>query len=138
MLLSRRVISAQDNEKLFGAVDRARESWVTYAPYVDLFRAELRRAPVVPSADVPPDVITMNSRFAVMDPRTGETISYTLVYPEDEALEHGRLCVLSPMGMALLGARVGDVVYWHGTNGPGSARVARMLYQPEAEGRHDL
>jgi regulator of nucleoside diphosphate kinase len=134
MLLSRRVISAQDNEKLIGAVDRARESWVTYAPYVDLFRAELRRAPVVPSADVPPDVITMNSRFALTDPDTGRAICYTLVYPGSDAAEAGRLSVVSPMGMALLGARVGEDVCWDSVDGPQVATVTRLLYQPEAAG----
>jgi hypothetical protein len=80
----------------------------------------------------------MNSRFAVMDLRSGETVAYTLVYPEEASLERGKLCVLSPMGMALLGARVGDIVHWNGGNGPGSAEVLRLLYQPEAAGDHHL
>jgi regulator of nucleoside diphosphate kinase len=80
----------------------------------------------------------MNSRFAVMDLRSGETICYTLVYPEDASLERGKLCVLSPMGMALLGARVGDIAHWNGASGPGSAEVLRLLYQPEAAGDRHL
>ena len=47
----------------------------------------------------------MNSRFALRDWRTEETIAYELVYPEDEAPPHGKVSVLSPMGMAVFGAR---------------------------------
>jgi transcription elongation GreA/GreB family factor len=42
------------------------------------------------------------------------------------------------MGMALLGARVGDVVRWNGSGVPRSVEVLRLLYQPEAAGHHDL
>src|SRR5687768_5993247 len=138
MMLSQAIISEADKERVIERIRRARSSWSTYAPLLDWFRTGLDDVPVVPSTEVPDDVITMNSRFAVMDLRTGETISYTLVYPEDESLERGKLCVLSPMGMALLGARVGDIVHWNGASGPGSAEVLRLLYQPEAAGDHHL
>jgi regulator of nucleoside diphosphate kinase len=138
MVLARRIVSAHDNRRLAAAVERARHSWLTYAPYLDLFRAELRRAPAVAPADVPRDVITMNSRFAVSNPRTVEAICYTLVYPGAAALDRGRLSVLSPMGMALLGARVGDEVCWTSADGPEVARVARLIYQPEAAGHAHL
>ena len=138
MLLETRRAPANDKERLIDSVDRALDSWATYAPYLEFFGRQVRRSRAIPVNDVPDDVITMNSRFAVMDLRTGETISYTLVYPEDEGPERGKLCVLSPMGMALLGARSGDVVHWNGASGPGSAKVLRILYQPEAAGDHHL
>ena len=138
MMLSEAIVSNTDKERVIDRIKRARSAWSTYAPMLDWFRAGLDDVPVVPPTEVPNDIITMNSRFAVMDLRTGETISFTLVYPEDEAPEHGKLCVLSPMGMALLGARVGDIVHWNGASGPGSAEVLRLLYQPEAAGDHDL
>jgi regulator of nucleoside diphosphate kinase len=134
MLLSRRIVSASDNRRLADAVDRARRSWQTYAPYLDHFRDELRRVATVAAGDVPGDVITINSRFAVTDPRVDESICYTLVYPDAEALGDGRVSVLSPMGMAMLGARVGDEVCWHSADGPEAARVDRLIYQPEAAG----
>ena len=66
---------------------------------------------------------------------TDEQICYTLVYPEEDAPHAGRISVLSPMGMVLLGARVGDEVCWNSSVGPRAARVARLLYQPEAARR---
>ena len=138
LVYDKKVVSVHDNEKLKAAIDRARSSWVTYAPYLDLFRSELRKAQAVPPAEVPEDMITMNSRFAVLDPRTGESICYTLVYPEHEARGQGKLSVLSPMGMALFGARVGDEVCWTSSDGPEVARVQNMLYQPQKAGDHNL
>jgi regulator of nucleoside diphosphate kinase len=132
------IVTDADKQRVMDRIRLARGSWTTYAPLLDWFRAGLDEVRGVPPADVPDDVITMNSRFAVMDMRSGETISYTLVYPEEESLERGKLCVLSPMGMALLGARAGDVVHWNGASGPGSAEVLRLLYQPEAAGDHNL
>jgi regulator of nucleoside diphosphate kinase len=134
MLLTRRIISSADFDRLSAALDKARNSWLTYAPYLDLFRSELRRSRVVPEAQVPPDVITVNSRFALTDPRTEQTVAYTLVYPELETPQLGRLSVLSPMGAALLGARIGDEVCWHSADGPQVARVQRLIYQPESSG----
>ena len=41
MLLCTKVISVRDSERLNAEIDRARSSWLTYAPYLDLFRSEL-------------------------------------------------------------------------------------------------
>ena len=134
LVCNNKVVSVRDTERLEAAIDRARSSWVTYAPFLDSFRSQLRKAQGVPPAGVPQDMITMNSRFAVLDPRTGESVCYTLVYPEHEAREQGKLSVLSPMGTELLGARVGERVSWLTADGPESGVVQRLLYQPEAAG----
>src|SRR5436305_14425165 len=102
MLLCTKVISARDGERLSAEIDRARSSWLTYAPYLDLFRSELRRAQAVPPAEVPDDAVTMNSRFAARDAGTGETICYTLVYPGVEWRRHLKLVDLTSLGVPAL------------------------------------
>ena len=134
MLMNRRIMSTLDHDRLIAAVDRARRSWTTYAPNLNFFGAELRRAEALHPSDVPPDVITMNSRFALRDWRTEETIAYELVYPEDEAPPYGKVSVLSPMGMTVFGAHVGDDVCWDSADGPEAVRIERLLFQPEAHG----
>jgi regulator of nucleoside diphosphate kinase len=134
MLMTKRIVSADDRERLIPVVDRARNSWLTYAPYLDLFRTELRRRRAVPPTQVPGDVITMNSRFELSHPRGDGAITYTLVYPEEEAPHFGKVSVLSPMGTALFGARVGEEVIWISSDGPEIATVRRLIYQPEAHG----
>ena len=44
---------------------------------------ELRRAVIVEPNEVPADVITMNSRADLVDLDTGETVTFTLVFPQD-------------------------------------------------------
>jgi regulator of nucleoside diphosphate kinase len=134
LLSSTRIVSAADRERLIPVVDRALHSWLTYAPYLDLFRRDLRRIRAVPPAEVPPDVITMNSRFVLEVPHDDGPVAYTLVYPEEESPQLGKVSVLSPMGTALLGARTGEEVCWIAPDGPVAGTVRRMLYQPEAAG----
>jgi regulator of nucleoside diphosphate kinase len=134
MLFNTQLAPANDKQKLLESVDRALDSWATYAPYLDFFRRRLWRSRAVPAEDVPDDVITMNSRFAVRNEHTGDAVSYQLVYPEDEAPSLGRLSVLSPMGMAMYGARVGDEVSWMSAARLEVGTVQRLIYQPEAAG----
>jgi regulator of nucleoside diphosphate kinase len=129
-----RILSVNDRERLIPVIDRARESWLTYAPYLERFRSDVRGSRAVPPADVPPDMITMNSRFVLSHPRGEGSVGYTLVYPEEQSPQLGKVSVLSPMGAALLGARVGDEVCWTSADGPEAARVERLIYQPEAAG----
>jgi regulator of nucleoside diphosphate kinase len=138
MLVCNRIIPIDDKARLIEEIKRARSSWLTYAPYLELFRAELLNAEGAPSGQVPEDVITMNSRFAVCDPQTGQSICYTLVYPEHEAMNAGRVSVLSPMGVALVGARVGDEVGWPSADGEKLVRIQRLIYQPESAGDSHL
>ena len=43
-------------------------------------------------------MITMNSRFALRDEHTGDTICYTLVYPEEEAAARRQAVGAEPDG----------------------------------------
>lgn len=136
MLLCTRTVPTRDKEHLIDALTQARSSWVTYAPYLDYFRSELRRANGVPPSDVPSDMVTMNSRFVLRDEVTDEQACFTLVYPGEEAPLQGRISALSPMGMAVFGARVGDEVSWISSDGPRAAKIAELIYQPESAGDH--
>jgi regulator of nucleoside diphosphate kinase len=127
------MIPERDKERLIDAVNQARNSWVTYAPYLDHFRSELRRAEGVAAEQVPEDMITLNSRFELTDSQTGQTSARTLVYPL-ERMSKGEVSALSPAGVALFGARVGDEVCWLTPDGPAAATIRRLIYQPEAAG----
>lgn len=95
-------------------------------------------ADLVPSRDVPADVVTMYSQVQVADLATGEERKLTLCYPPHASAAAGFISVLSPVGMALLGQRVGAVAEWHSPGGDGAARVLAVLFQPEASGDYTL
>jgi regulator of nucleoside diphosphate kinase len=100
--------------------------------------AELERAEAVLSDEIPNDVVTMNSTVVLRDVDTGETETYTLVYPNHANIARNRLSVLAPVGTAILGYRVGDVVRWRVPSGLRRLRVEEVLFQPERVGAFHL
>ena len=101
-------------------------------------RAELDQAQVLAPVDIPPDVITMNSKAQLRDLEDGELMTYTLVFPAKANVDEGLISVLAPVGTAMLGHRVGDEFEWHVPAGPIRLRVEKVLYQPEAAGHFNL
>ena len=95
---------------------------------------ELRRAVIVRPDEVPAEVITMNSRAELIDLETGETVTFTLVFPQDAWLDEDKISVLAPIGAGMLGYRVGDEFEWKVPQGVRRMKVARVHYQPEAAG----
>jgi regulator of nucleoside diphosphate kinase len=103
-----------------------------------LLEAELARAAIVDSKNVPPNVVTMNSTVAF---KTGEgkEFSLKLVYPQDSDGSAETLSILAPIGSAILGLKEGDSISWpvHG----GSAVdvvIIRVTEQPERDGNYAL
>jgi regulator of nucleoside diphosphate kinase len=110
----------------------------THAPIVSLLEHELICGTVVAPASIPKGVVTMNSRVRFRDVGTDEPETYTLVYPDAADLELQRLSVLTPLGAALLGTSVGDVVECKTPGGVRRLKVEKLLYQPEAAGDFHL
>jgi regulator of nucleoside diphosphate kinase len=101
--------------------------------------ALLDAAAVVPSATIDPNVVTMNSTVVLDEQPAGRRLTVTLVYPKDSDPERSRVSVLSPVGRALIGARVGDTIrIVVPGNAPRELHVSELQYQPEANGRFDL
>lgn len=73
---------------------------------------ELDRAKIVPSEEVPGDVITLNSRAELLDLDTGERMEFTLVLPADANVDEERISVFAPLGTAMLGYGVNDKFEW--------------------------
>jgi regulator of nucleoside diphosphate kinase len=97
---------------------------------------ELDRAVVVPSDEIPPDVVTMGSRFRVEDMDTGAVEVYTLGWRSATSRRgETHVSVLAPLGTALLGYRAGDEIEWQVPGGLRRLRVVEVLSQPEASQR---
>ncbi len=106
--------------------------------YLDSLDVELSRGKVVAPAEVPPDVVTMNSRVHLVDQDTGEEMVYTLVFPQEADISQSKISVLAPIGTAMLGYRVGDTFTWRVPDGVRRLQVKQVLYQPEASGDYQL
>lgn len=99
----------------------------------------LAGAHVVPGREVPTNVVTMYTSVLVQEHPAAAPRKLTLCYPEDAEPAQGFVSVLSPVGSALLGLRVGATAHWRLPDGRSAqARVVEILFQPEASGDYTL
>ena len=134
-----RVLTNVDHQRLFALVER--HDTASPAPeashVIDALMDVLDFADLVPPQAVPGHIVTMRSRVVLMGQAHGSTRRLTLSYPHDDV--SGGLSVLTPLGTALIGARVGEQVNWTGLDGAAHhAVVAAIQYQPEAAGQLHL
>jgi regulator of nucleoside diphosphate kinase len=130
-------ITTFDLERLSSLVEGVRATGPQKKAYLGQLEKELERARVVNPEKIPGDVITMNSVVRIRDLESGEETTYTLVFPADARIEENRISVLSAIGTALIGYRVGDTIEWKVPSGLKRLNVEGILYQPEASGHYD-
>lgn len=127
-----------DMERLESLIQTHRSSSPKRKAQIDRLEKELDRAVVVEPQDIPADVVTMNTKLRLRDEISGEERVLSLVFPADADIEKNRVSVLAPIGTALLGYRVGDVIEWEVPSGTRTLRIIETLYQPEASGHYDV
>jgi len=125
----------QDGERLLTEIDFARLKNLGVRQLPTELADSLDSPDIVPSSDIPPDVITMYSQVVLQDIPSGKRQQLTLCYPADADPHLGLISVLSPVGSSLLGQRVGDIVRWRTPNGDEcTAEIAALPFQPESTG----
>ena len=125
------LISERDLERLEGMLASLRDD----QPGVEALREELDRAQILPSEEMPGDVVTMNSRIRFVVEPAGKEMEMTLVYPRDFTGAPDQLSVTTLAGVAVLGLAVGQQIEWLAPNGQTvRARIVDVAYQPERAG----
>lgn len=131
-------ITDYDMQRLGELIQNANSKPSRDGRYLEELREELLKAELVDPADIPRDVITMNSKVSLQDMSSGEDFAYTLVFPGDADLDSGRISVLAPVGTAMIGYRKGDRITWSVPGGVKKLKVKKIIYQPEAAGDYHL
>lgn len=110
---SRLLVSDADHNRLTGL---ARASLERVPETAEELLSEMDRAVITAAAAMPANVVRMGSTVTI---RTDgdDTLRITLVYPGDADITENRISVLTPMGTALIGASVGEVVRWSSRGG---------------------
>lgn len=105
------IISENDFQKLSSLIMSASND------AAEALEEEISRASIVKSRDLPADVVSMNStlKFIELSMQTEKVV--TLVYPHEADSEQNKISVLAPVGSALIGLRVGQVISWPMPNG---------------------
>lgn len=94
---------------------------------------ELDRARIISDLEVPPDLVTMNSKVKFLNVQESREMIVTIVYPSDANFAEGKISVLASLGSALLGLRVDQEINWMFPDGKTrTLRILSVLYQPEA------
>ena len=102
----------------------------------------VEQADLVPSRQADPDLVTMYSQVLLAEAGAaaaagdaGARRKLAVCYPPDADPDAGFVSVLSPLGAALVGRRVGDTVHWTTPDGAThAAEIVAVLFQPEASG----
>jgi regulator of nucleoside diphosphate kinase len=126
------IVSSLDMERLENLLDSlpAAQAGANEALFEELARAEL-----VEPEEMPPDVVTMNSRVRFVLDQGQEEFDMSLAYPKDVNGAADKLSVLTPVGNALLGLKVGDSIDWTRPDGGRfEVTVREIVYQPERAG----
>jgi len=96
---------------------------------------ELDRAVLVDAAEVPVDVVTLDSWVRLLDLDSERELLVSPVLPSKANADAGRLSILAPLGMAVLGYRTGDTIEWRVPGGLRRLLVLEVLFQPETHAR---
>ena len=131
------VITDFDQSRLRNVLESVRRWNARDRTHLDDLEAELDRADVVLPVDVPFDVVTMNSEVAVRDLDSNEEMTFAVVFPSDADVNRRRISILAPIGTAVLGSRVGDMIDWKVPGRSRRLKIERVVFQPEAAGECD-
>ena len=131
-------ITKTDNERLGHLIRQVRDGRDTSNHgYINRLEEELEFAEIVPSEQIPPDVVTMRSRVKLTDLDTKEKLVYSIVFPTEANSEDGKVSILAPIATAILGSRKGDTVELQAPARVRRLKIEDILYQPESAGDLD-
>lgn len=100
---------------------------------------ELDRARIISDNEVPPDLVTMNSKIRYLNVQENREMVVTLVYPHEANSAEGKISILAPLGSALLGLKANQEINWMFPDGKTrTLRMLEVIYQPETEGHWHL
>ena len=126
--------TANDLDRIKGFLKLATASRTERYQYLLRLKEELVDAVVVAPEDIPPDIVTMNSKVRFKDLTTGKSMTVTLVLPEEADFDEKKISLLAPLGVALLGCKAGEAVNYEAPGGIVKIAIEEILYQPEAAG----
>jgi regulator of nucleoside diphosphate kinase len=132
---SDRMITDVDRRRL-GTLISTREgrAWGTTQSLGQL-ETLLEDASPIGAADAPETLVTMNTTVKLVDVDSGARRILTVVYPQDADDVPNAASIAKPLGLALVGCQVGDVL-----QSPGEPdhdlRIAEIIYQPQRADAH--
>lgn len=82
----------------------------------EALKIQLKKAKQVTRKNLPMDVVTVDAKVVVKNTETNEEEVYTFVAPDRAKRRNNTESILSTMGLALVGCKIGDVINWNFNN----------------------
>ncbi len=108
------IIAADQYEQLQSLARHAIHRLPDVAHYL---LAEVERAEIRRSDEVPATVVGIGSEVTFRNEATGRTQTVRLVYPGEADIDARRISVLTPIGAALIGLSEGQSITWESRDG---------------------
>ena len=130
-------VTTFDMNRLFAMIEQLRKNGFRETANLEKLEEELARSDEVAPSEVTADVVTMNSRVRFCFDGSEQEVTMTLTYPKDMNGDPEQLSILTPVGTALLGLKVGDSISWERPDGAlFELSVRGIEYQPERDGQY--
>lgn len=88
----------------------------------------LKYSRVIDTASLPKDQVSLLSTVEFTNLANGMQMRYTIVSPHEMNLENGKISLHSPIGAALMGHKVQDIVEAHTPNGTLRLRIDSVQF----------
>jgi regulator of nucleoside diphosphate kinase len=120
------VISSTDRDRLLKLVESARLDRRIALEHIEALEHELQRATITAPEEMPRNVVSLNSTVWLRDLDSEEIERYMLVLPHEADVVRQRISVLAPIGTAILGYRLRDVIEWPVPRGKSRLEIVKV------------
>ncbi len=113
-------------KKDFNTLETLLNNQNTSIPFKErkLLSKELSKMKILEDADLPEDVVKLNSKVTVMDEEKQITTVFKITLPSQANMQEKKVSVLAPISIALLGVGKDQIVEW---NMPGGIKKLKVI-----------
>lgn len=104
------IIKKSDLETITNILERLTPESNTI--HIQKLKVELGKADIVDDEVIDNSVIQLQSTFMMKEKSSSLQVSYQLVLPKEADLKEKKISILSPLGVAVIGYRVGSEINW--------------------------
>lgn len=134
MNMTNLIINKLDYQRLIDRVTKAKSDPNASFKHIKTLLLGVSQATLLEPAQIPSDVVTMNSLVKIRYLDNQKTLNVRLVYPEQANVDQRQISIFSPLATALLGCKTGDQINLTTPARTVKIQIDAILYQPEAAG----
>lgn len=133
VLAQDRLLASHDHARLTAILNGSAGTQLSPALLTTL-QDLLDSADIVESPRWTADIVASEAPVSLRAEAGGPPYTVVLCYPPDSDPANGRVSVLSPLGLSLIGSRMGEWIEW---SGPTGERYCVQVLPPDAAARGD-